>query len=423
VVAAELGNEVYDFHAFLPMFPNATAYLQWVAPLLKARGPITRMSVPVPPCPSFYNEACWGGPQTLLAAWYDNISTVAKRSAGALVAGSSSFGAVTAHHYRPTVHEINCTLTGGCMYAGNVGLSSQLSSRATNLTDNDFASVMMVYPSVTLGAAARAWRRDFPGRQLLITEFEMQWPSYSPPLDDSPVGRFVHNAVNSGSHACFYAAAILAALDSGGVIGSINHHALGAGEPGWGLMDLTPKGGVGFNAVAQMMSHLSALATESHTSAHRVNVSGGVTLGPLVVDSVKDLPGLQAAALSDGVGSGGVVLLVLNRAQSPVACTVDLGLLPSQSDIRAGEEGEEGESVLVGRTVSYLAGDRGGWFTVDAAAAAAPLPWPGPMQATVRPLRLTRRRKQVEGSTSTWAGLTVPALSFTIVELSALPVA
>jgi hypothetical protein len=79
-------------------------------------------------------------------------------------------------------------------------------------------------------------RRDFTGKQLLITEFEMQWPSYSPPVDNSPAGRFVHSAVNSGAHACFYAAAIVAGIDSGGVIGSINHHALGAGEPGVHLL-------------------------------------------------------------------------------------------------------------------------------------------------------------------------------------------
>ncbi len=71
-----------DFHAFLKMFPNASAYLGWVAPLLLARAPTTQLAVPVPPCPSFYNEACWGGPDTLLAAWYDNISTAAASGGG-----------------------------------------------------------------------------------------------------------------------------------------------------------------------------------------------------------------------------------------------------------------------------------------------------------------------------------------------------
>ena len=71
-----------DFHAFLKMFPNASAYLGWVAPLLRARAPTTQLAVPVPPCPSFYNEACWGGPDTLLAAWYDNISTAAASGGG-----------------------------------------------------------------------------------------------------------------------------------------------------------------------------------------------------------------------------------------------------------------------------------------------------------------------------------------------------
>ena len=71
-----------DFHAFLKMFPNASAYLAYVAPLLRARAPGTQLAVPVPPCPSFYNEACWGGPDTLLAAWYDNISTAAASGGG-----------------------------------------------------------------------------------------------------------------------------------------------------------------------------------------------------------------------------------------------------------------------------------------------------------------------------------------------------
>ena len=117
---------------------------------------------------------------------------------------------------------------GGGVSNTNSGSKQQL----TALNEDDFAMVMISYPSVTLSAAARAWRNDFPGKKLLITEFEMQWPSYTPSLDNTLVGRFVHNAVNSGAHACFYAAAIVAALDSGGVIGALNHHALGAGEPG-----------------------------------------------------------------------------------------------------------------------------------------------------------------------------------------------
>ena len=56
--------------------------VSWVAPQLLARAPTTQLAVPVPPCPSFYNEACWGGPDTLLAAWYDNISTAAASGGG-----------------------------------------------------------------------------------------------------------------------------------------------------------------------------------------------------------------------------------------------------------------------------------------------------------------------------------------------------
>jgi hypothetical protein len=399
----ELGNELYDFHAFLPLFPNASAYLQWVAPLLAARAHTTRMSVPVPPCPSFYDEACWGGPATLLAAWYHNISTAAQSTATA-----QSFQAVTAHHYRPTVAEINCTLGGSnCMYTAghSYGIDGHGSTRG-ELSDADFASVMVTYPSVTLAAAAKAWRRDFPHKPLLITEFEMQWPN-GPSPGATQTERFVLNAVDSGAHAVFYAAAIVAALDSAGTIGSINHHALGAGEPGWGLMDLSHGGGTGFNAVAQMMSHLSELATVQYPVAHRVNVTGNVTLGALVIDSVGSLPALQATALS---GAAGLAVLVVNRAQHEVSA--DLLLPPEFAAVARGSKGEGREST--GRTVSYLASDRGGWRTIGAAEAAGPLPWKGPMRAVVSPLRAVEVRA---GAGVVVKELLLPALSFTIVEL------
>ena len=173
-------------------------------------------------------------------------------------------------------------------------------------------------------------------------------------------------------------------------------------------MDLSPAQGVRFNAVAQMMSHLSALATESHTAAHRVNVSGGLTLGSLVVDSVQDLPALQAAALSDN--GTNLVLLVVNRAKSAVSASVSL---PTTTAHVKGTD-------LLGRTITYKAADPGGWFTVEAA---GPLPWAGPMHASVTPLRLTPQQNaelagEPDKETTLWTGLSLPALSFSIVELS-----
>eukprot|EP01051_Picozoa_sp_SAG22_P005508 SAG22_NODE_329_length_12249_cov_27.341646_3_plen_1098_part_00 len=400
----ELGNEIYDFHAFLQMFPNASTYLAWVAPLLQARTSDTGLAVPVPPCPSFYNEACWGGPATLLAAWYSNISTASNEAA-------VGFQAVTAHHYRPTVHEINCTLTGGCMYSA--GAHQQSAAAATAFGPADFASVMITYPSVTLAAAAKAWRRDFPGKPLLITEFEMQWPTNcdGPAADTSAAGRFVCGAVDSGAHAVFYAAAIVAAIDSAGVIGSINHHALGSGEPGWGLMDLSSPDGVGYNSVAQMISHLSAIA--ENAAAHRVNVSGGATLGPLVVDSQgPNLPALQAAALST---AGMMRVLVVNRAHVPIECELEL---PASSTRRL-----EGRRAVTGRLITYSAADPGGWHVLSKADWALPLPWAGPMRPSTTPLQLPRATSQSRGGRrrDRFVGLAMPPLSLSIIELAMLP--
>ena len=122
------------------------------------------------------------------------------------------------------MEEINCTLVGGCMYDSSVRGSRSSGSRPWS--DADFAQVMIAYPSVTLAAAARAWRKDFPGKLLLITEFEMQWPATggSGPKDTTAAGSFVRNAVDSGAHAVFYGAAVVAALDSAGTIASIHHH-------------------------------------------------------------------------------------------------------------------------------------------------------------------------------------------------------
>ena len=132
----------------------------------------------MPPCPAFYKQrSCWGGPTTWLAAWYHNMSAASQQAV--LSDGPPTWQTVTAHHYRPRPATLDCTPFHNCSYRGESAASDPVEGLGDDRvpkSDGVFAATMLAFPQVTFAAATEAWRRDFPRRDLLISEFNAVRP-------------------------------------------------------------------------------------------------------------------------------------------------------------------------------------------------------------------------------------------------------
>lgn len=143
----ELGNEVYDClgkpyaGANLTLFPDIASYAKHIAPALAVGG--VRFAVPVPPCPAFYNQQCWGGPTTWLAGWYRNMSKLTKAAA---VSGDAAWQTVTAHHYRPRPLTLDCTPFRNCSY--ELAGDEVQAADGTRQSSAVFAATMLAFPQV-----------------------------------------------------------------------------------------------------------------------------------------------------------------------------------------------------------------------------------------------------------------------------------
>lgn len=192
----ELGNEVYDgLGKNGTQFPTLEAYTSHIAPSLQLAHALGgRFAVPAPPCPSFYNTLCWGMPHSnaWLLGWYTNLSAASKANGPS---GLGSWQTVTAHYYRPRPAAVDCIEAGfdNCSYLSSRETetgsttsddpSSQPGTSSTSLKRDLYTSTMLAFPQVTLDKAGRAWARDFPHRDLLISEFNADYAATWTPAD------------------------------------------------------------------------------------------------------------------------------------------------------------------------------------------------------------------------------------------------
>ena len=273
---------------------------------------------------------------------------------------------------------------------------------------------MIAYPSVSVGAAVSHWATGFPGLKLLISEYNADivstWAT-TPSKDIGRGGLWMRDNADAGSHALHWASGVLAGINSNGTVSGINYHSLTgdhnmSNRQGFGIIDLgTDDDTVWFNAVAQLMSHLSALAVG--TDMHAVQPGNALLQladlpQGLVLDSQKGLPALQSAAFSSK--SAGLVLVAINRGDVEVGVELEL----DSSGAYAPGCFPQGLTAAVSQ---YSALDPGGWALFDSAAEQRAPPWEGPMTPVQAQAKLKRT------SATTLGGLVVPALSLVVAEL------
>ena len=430
-LSVELGNEIYGPPGQGNLFPTAQAYLSYVKPILAAQSGGSQLSVTVPPCPAVYtSNNCWGGNTTWLAGFYRNVSSACRRLLGdGHDQSPCPWQQVTAHHYRPRVSAIDCAPYNNCSYrrslnsaedttaASEFGLVDELSQQGAAVTNLTFAAAMIAYPSVTLAAATNNWERDFPGLKLLISEYNADYASTWADHAKAPLGaggEWMRAAADGGAHALHWAAGVLAGVNSNGIISGINYHSLqGAGEttksPGFGILDWNSPGEtVKANAVAQLMSHLSAITQQS--SMHSVLPGdamlhvAGIPAG-LVIDNQGNLSAIQSAAFSSEDGS--LTVVFINRGTRPVDVSIDIGRSGLYQNCVPPPAG------LPAMLTSYSALDDGGWAEFDPATQTTP--WPGPMSAARSQVTVAKVSPTVLGI------LVAPALSLVAAAISACP--
>lgn len=430
-LSVELGNEIYGPPGQGNLFPTAQAYLSYVKPILAAQSGGSQLSVTVPPCPAVYtSNNCWGGNTTWLAGFYRNVSSACLHLQGdGHDQSPCPWQQVTAHHYRPRVSAIDCAPYNNCSYrrslssvegttaASEFGLVDELSQQGAAVTNLTFAAAMIAYPSVTLAAATNNWERDFPGLKLLISEYNADYASTWADHAKAPLGEggeWMRAAADGGAHALHWAAGVLAGVNSNGIISGINYHSLqGAGRttksPGFGILDWnTPGETVKANAVAQLMSHISAIAQNS--SMHAVMPGdamlhvAGIPTG-LVIDNQGNLSAMQSAAFSSEDGS--LTVVFINRGTRPVDVSIDIGRSGLYQNCVPPPAG------LPATLTSYSALDDGGWAEFDPATQTTP--WPGPMSAARSQVTVATVSPTVLGT------LVAPALSLVVAEIAACP--
>ena len=229
----------------------------------------------------------------------------------------------------------------------------------------------------------------------------------------------MRDTANGGAHALHWAAAVLAGINSNGIVSGINYHSLtgspNGGQQGFGIMGF---GGsedeVWVSGVAQVMAHLSALGTaDPATTMHSVDAAaGGPTLGDLLVDGVGNLTALQAAAFftpaAGGGAAGKLAVVILNRAAYSVPATIDLSALLTGR--YAGWRDTTGR--VPAKLTAYSALDRGGWQRMALSEVATTLPLPGPIKSGVRNATLSFSAGRV------LEGIVAPPLSLQFVEVA-----
>eukprot|EP01052_Picozoa_sp_SAG31_P004322 SAG31_NODE_178_length_21247_cov_11.492009_8_plen_402_part_00 len=318
---------------------------------------------------------------------------------------------------------IDCTPYNNCSYRRSLssdvtpieaGLHEEQLQQGAAVTNLTFAAAMVAYPSVTLHSATKNWARDFPGLKLLVSEYNADYAStWKGALGQG--GEWMKAVANGGAHAIHWAAGVLAGVNSNGIISGINYHSLqGSGgpsaSPGFGILDWNTQGDtVKANAVAQLMSHISAIANNSmmhsvlpgEAMLHVEGVPGG-----LVIDNVANLKALQSAAFSAADGSLTVVLI--NRGTADVNVSIDVG----PSGLYLGAPSCVPPAGLSTAVTSYSALDAGGWAEFDPVTQTA-VPWPGPMAPARSDVKLAKVSATVLG------GLVAPSLSLVVASIAA----
>ena len=128
---------------------------------------------------------------------------------------------------------MDCTPYNNCSYrralqgvnAAAGGLLGELKAQGALMTSNStFAAAMIAYPSVSVGAAVDAWQRDFPGLELLISEYNADEASSWSAGDLGEGGDWMRDNADAGSHALHWASGVLAGVNSNGTVSGINYH-------------------------------------------------------------------------------------------------------------------------------------------------------------------------------------------------------
>lgn len=157
--------------------------------------------VVVAPCPFFYPDAstCWGGATGRYHQWYTNVS----RTCSGNTTRPCPFDAIVAHNYVTDVDIFR------------------------SFPSTQWLSVLLAVPQVTIANGVHRLLRDFPGTKLLMTEYNVFYPSVwygAADGTDAPIARFLNATENSGAHAVFVAAHVVAAASHDGIVDMAHYH-------------------------------------------------------------------------------------------------------------------------------------------------------------------------------------------------------
>eukprot|EP00937_MAST-01D_sp_MAST-1D-sp2_P003561 g3561.t1 len=306
----ELGNEQYDPRQGPQPggWRDAAQYLAAVEPVAAAVRAVGGIAgVPVAPCPFFYPDdraACWGGPDGRYHQWQRNFSTA--------YANDRPFDAVVAHNY---------VLDLGTL---------------AKFAPEDFMSVFLAVPAATMANGAASMRRYFPDATLWVSEYNAMYADVWHGHGDAAhpaAAAFLNATENSGAHAVFAAAHVLAGAANAGVVRQMGYHSLldRAGptslgpnaptesQPGFAVAALNATAGY-ISPVAQALSMLARLLEQPGATTEALDSGAealGFTLAPAGLGD-NALPCVQALAVC-AEGAAPDTVLAVNRCPRTVA--------------------------------------------------------------------------------------------------------